>query len=268
MKLSIFIVDSFTDQPYAGNPAGVCVMPSPRDSHWMQEIASELNLPETAFVVTGDQGFRIQWFTPMMEIDLSGHGTLAAAHLLWELKRIKPDATVQFITRSGVLTAKRKKESWIEMDFPAEPAHEAVLPKDVAKALGIRQNQIAWTGRNRIALLLELKSEDAVRSLNPDPRALGKIETPRGLIVTAKSENAKYDFISRYFAPKSGVFEDPVTGSTHCALGPYWGAKLDKNELIGYQASRRGGWVQVALAANRVLLRGQAVTVIRGEIDA
>ncbi|MGH7145738.1 MAG: PhzF family phenazine biosynthesis protein [Planctomycetota bacterium] len=268
MKLALFIVDAFTEQPYAGNPAGVVLMPSARDPHWMQEIATELNLSETAFVIAAEGGYRLQWFTPKMEVDLCGHATLASAHILWEQKKLRADQAVRFATRSGELSAHRSKDGWIEMDFPAELVRATKPTAQLAAAIGTPRDQIVWTGKSADRLLVELKTEKAVRALRPDPVLLPRLKSSVGVIVTARSSTPKYDFVSRYFAPRKGVFEDPVTGTAHCVLGPYWGPKLDKTAMTGYQASLRGGWVQVALAAKRVLLSGKAVTVVRGEIDA
>lgn len=264
MRLPIYTVDAFTDRPFAGNPAGVCLLPAPREAGWMQNVAREMNLSETAFLVRGKDGFDLRWFTPTVEVDLCGHATLASAHILWECGHLAPEATARFHTRSGMLTAVRQG-AWIEMDFPAEPPTEAPAPTGLEAALGI---QGIWTGRNRMDVFVEVASEASVRALKPDYSALGAVETPRGIIVTARAERSECDFVSRFFAPRAGVSEDPVTGSAHCALGPYWAAKLGKAALIGYQASARGGWVRVTPAGSRVKLGGQAVTVICGELDA
>ncbi|MBI3829820.1 MAG: PhzF family phenazine biosynthesis protein [Planctomycetes bacterium] len=264
MRVPIYTVDAFTDRPFAGNPAGVCILPEPRGEAWMQDVAREMNLCETAFLVRKNQGYDLRWFTPTVEVDLCGHATLASAHILWERGHLSPDATARFQTRSGLLTAVRLG-AWIEMDFPAEPPAAESAPAGLEAALGTRA---IWAGRNRMDVFVEIASEAALRALKPDFSALGAVETPRGVIVTAQAAAAGCDFVSRFFAPRAGISEDPVTGSAHCALGPYWAAKLGKGALIGYQASARGGWVKVTPAEARVKLGGQAVTMICGELDA
>jgi len=261
MGLTIYQVDAFTDKPFAGNPAAVCTLPVPRDESWMQDVAREMNLSETAFLVRQDDGFNLRWFTPTVEVELCGHATLASAHILWEAGHLKPDQQARFLTRSGLLTAERQGD-WIELDFPAEPEAPATPPADLARALGVTPT---YVGKNRFDYLAELDSEETVRRLKPDFTLLEKIKA-RGIIVTSRAGSGKYDFVSRFFAPQSGVNEDPVTGSAHCCLGPFWGARLGKNEFVAYQASARGGIVRVRLAGSRVRLSGQAVTVLRGEL--
>jgi PhzF family phenazine biosynthesis protein len=254
-------VDAFTDLPFAGNPAAVCILPGEREAAWMQRIAAEMNLAETAFLVHEKDGFNLRWFTPAMEVDLCGHATLASAHVLWEEGHLFTDETARFHTRSGLLTAQRRGD-WIEMDFPAEPATETAPTPDLEQALGIAPQ---FVGKNRLDYLVVAASEAEVRGLEPD-LALLKRTSARGVIVTARSEGADYDFVSRFFAPAAGIDEDPVTGSAHCCLGPYWAARLNKTELVGYQASARGGVVRVRLSGDRVGLGGQAVTTLRGEL--
>lgn len=254
-------VDAFTDRPFAGNPAGVCVLDAPADAEWMQRVALEMNLSETAFLVAKDDGFGLRWFTPAAEVELCGHATLASAHALWEGGHVDPGATIRFSTASGILTA-RQHEGWIELDFPAEPAEPIMPPEGLAAALGAEPE---WVGRNRSDYLVELASEAQVRALAPDLTALERLDA-RGFMVTSRATTAGFDFVSRFFAPHVGVPEDPVTGSAHCCLGPYWAAKLGKNELVGYQASRRGGVVRVRPEGERVKLFGQAVTVMRLEL--
>ena len=261
MGLAIYQIDAFTDKPFAGNPAAVCILPEVREADWMQNIALEMNLSETAFLLRQEDGFDLRWFTPTIEVDLCGHATLASAHLLWELGLIEPGEEARFHTRSGVLTAKRDGE-WIEVDFPAEPEEPITLTMHLSQALGA--NPI-YAGKNRFDYLIEVSSEKEVRALKPDLSLLRQLET-RGVIVTAKSDNEKYDFVSRFFAPAAGVDEDPVTGSAHCCLGPYWQTRLGKDEFLAYQASARGGVVKVRVEGDRVKLGGQAVTVLRGEL--
>ena len=266
MRCPVYTVDAFTDQPFSGNPAAVCLLEAtPSDEAWMAAVAREMNLSETAFVSprpNGD-GFDLRWFTPAVEVDLCGHATLASAHALWESGRVPPARPARFHTRSGWLTCSKGTGSGlIEMDFPARPPEPAGAPPGLAKALGARP---VYVGTNRMDFLVELADEAAVRSLRPDFRAMRSVQT-RGVIVTAASESPRFDFVSRFFAPGAGIDEDPVTGSAHCCLGPFWGARLGKTQLTGYQASARGGVVGVRLAGDRVLLSGSAVTVMRGEL--
>lgn len=256
-------VDAFADTPFSGNPAAVCVLPGPADEQWMQAVAREMNLAETAFLHPEQDGYRLRWFTPAVEVDLCGHATLASAHVLWEDGLVAAGADVRFYTRSGRLTARAAGE-WIELDFPAEPAQPAQAPAALLGGLG---TAAVWVGRNRMDFLVEVASEAVVRALRPDLAALRTVPA-RGVIVTARSMSPEFDFVSRFFGPAAGVDEDPVTGSAHCALGPYWGAKLAKTALAGYQASARGGEVRVRLAGDRTILGGQAVTVLAGELAA
>jgi len=256
-------VDAFADRPFAGNPAAVCILPGPADAGWMQAIARELNLSETAFLHRIDGGHALRWFTPAVEVDLCGHATLASAHVLWDEGHLDPDAPACFRTRSGLLTARRRGGA-IELDFPAQPAHPVPEPDSLADALGVPIEEV---GRNVADLLVVLRSAAEVRGLTPDIGRLTAIEA-RGIIVTARSDSPEWDFMSRFFAPRAGIAEDPVTGSAHCALGPYWGRRLGKDDLVGYQASDRGGTVKVRLAGDRVMLGGNAVTVLVGELFA
>ncbi len=262
MPQPIVQVDAFTDRPFAGNPAAVCVMDAPADAGWMQRVAREMNLSETAFLHRRDDGWSLRWFTPSVEVDLCGHATLASAHALWEGGHLATDAEARFHTRSGVLTA-RRDGAWIEMDFPAKPETAARPPEGLAEALGV---EIRYCGRSQFDWMVEVESEEVLRGLRPDVTALRRVEA-RGIIVTARpSATEGVDFVSRFFAPAAGVDEDPVTGSAHCVLAPYWAGRLGRTELTGYQASDRGGVVGVAVRGDRVLLRGQAVTVMRGEL--
>jgi PhzF family phenazine biosynthesis protein len=254
-------VDAFTDRPFAGNPAAVCVLDSPADAEWMQRVALEMNLSETAFLVRRDDGFDLRWFTPAAEVELCGHATLASAHVLWEDGHLAAGETARFFTASGTLTAEQR-DDWIELDFPAEPAEPCPLPAGLEAALGAEPT---WVGHNRFDYLVELATEAEVRSLAPDVAALERIDA-RGFVVTSPATTAPFDFVSRFFAPHVGIAEDPVTGSAHCCLGPYWADKLGKRELVGYQASKRGGVVRVRPEGERVKLLGQAVIVLRMEL--
>jgi len=261
MALSIYQVDAFTDEPFAGNPAAVCILPEQRDAVWMQNVAREMNLSETAFLLRQVDGFSLRWFTPAVEVDLCGHATLASAHILWETGLLKTDEGARFHTRSGLLTASRHGE-WIELDFPATPDEPATAPPTLFQALGVHPK---YVGRSKFDYLVEVESEEAVCNLAPDFTSLKGVAT-RGVIVTSIATSSHYDFVSRFFAPAAGVDEDPVTGSAHCCLGPFWSRRLGKSEFTAYQASSRGGIVRVRVAGDRVYLGGKAVTVLRGEL--
>ncbi|AGA25197.1 PhzF family phenazine biosynthesis protein [Singulisphaera acidiphila] len=262
MGQKIVQVDAFTDRPFAGNPAAVCVMSSPRDERWMQNVALEMNLSETAFLHRVEDGYSLRWFTPTVEVDLCGHATLATAHVLWEEGFLPPEAVARFQTRSGLLTAKREGK-WIELDFPARAIGPATGSVDeLSRALNVPVRLVAF---NEYDCLAEVESEAVVRSLVPDMTRLSAIPV-RGVIVTARASTAGFDFVSRFFAPRVGIDEDPVCGSAHCALAPYWSDRLGKSELVGYQASPRGGAVRVRVSGSRVHLGGQAVIVLRGEL--
>jgi predicted PhzF superfamily epimerase YddE/YHI9 len=261
MPLAITQVDAFTHEPFAGNSAAVCLLAESRESSWMQSVAREMNLAETAFLLPQADGYQLRWFTPAVEVDLCGHATLASAHALWEEGHLPLAEQARFHTRSGLLTARRIGD-WIEMDFPATPDKPAPPPDGLIDALGTNPRYI---GKSVFDYIVELDSEDTVRGLKPDLTLLGKIPV-RGVIVTSRA--ADYDFVSRFFAPASGIDEDPVTGSAHCCLGPFWRTRLNKTEFVAYQASERGGVVRVRLEGDRVFLGGQAVTVLRGELLA
>ena len=261
MPQVIIQVDAFTHEPFRGNPAAVCVMGAPAEEHWMQAVAQEMNLAETAFLHPEAGGYRLRWFTPTTEVDLCGHATLASAHVLWNEGHLPPTQTARFITRSGWLAAEKKGE-WIELDFPSEPPVQTPAPPALLEGLQIATR---FVGKNRLDYFVEVASEEAVRQLKPDLRRLAELSL-RGVIVTSRAAAGPYDFVSRFFGPAVGVDEDPVTGSAHCALAPYWSAQLHKTEMIGYQASARGGVVRVRLGQGRVYLAGQAVTVLRGEL--
>jgi len=259
--VSIFQVDAFADMSFSGNSAAVCILSGPGKESWMQKVAQETNASETAFLYGQGDGFNLRWFTPAAEVDLCGHATLASAHVLWETGYLQKEEHARFYTRSGLLTARCMKD-WIELDFPAEPQVQVSPPPDLANALGVTPE---YVGRNRFDYLVEVDSEETMRNMEPDFALLKKIPT-RGVIVTSLADSGKYDFVSRFFAPGIGVDEDPVTGSAHCCLGPFWKKRLGKNEFVAYQASSRGGIVRVRLSGNRVFLGGKAVTVMRGEI--
>jgi PhzF family phenazine biosynthesis protein len=255
-------VDAFTDRPFSGNPAAVVVLDRPGEERWMQNVALEMNLSETAFLVRRkDGGFDLRWFTPAVEVDLCGHATLASAHVLWEEGHLEPDLQARFHTRSGILTADRR-DGRIVLDFPATPEREVEPPHGLIQALGI---EAEYVGKNAFDYLVEVDSENTLRAAAPDFGALRAVPA-RGIIVTARASSPGFDFVSRFFAPAAGIIEDPVTGSAHTTLGPFWAPRLGKTSLVAYQASPRGGIVEVELSGNRVLLGGRAVTVLRGEL--
>ena len=273
MEYPIYTVDAFTDTPFKGNPAAVCLLDAPQSVEWMLNVAAEMNLAETAFLVErtnagNNDGYDLRWFTPTVEIPLCGHATLASAHILWQTGKLPADATARFHTMSGWLTAQRVGDL-IELDFPALASHPAELPDEVIAALGAQPVRATLlkdpSGRDR-NYLAEFAEAKTVRELHPSFMQLRSL--PYGVIVTAASDRAEFDFISRYFASAYGIDEDPVTGSAHCALTPYWSAKLGKTEMMAYQASARGGKMQVVLRGDRVLMRGHAVSVVRGTLLA
>jgi PhzF family phenazine biosynthesis protein len=263
MPQRITVVDAFTDVPFAGNSAAVCILSAPREDRWMQAVAREMNLAETAYLLPEGDQWRLRWFTPAIEVDLCGHATLASAHVLWEEAHLERGGVARFHTRSGLLTA-RSRDGWITLDFPATPPVLTAPPEGLEAALGAPITS-AW--RTPFDLMAEVDSEETVRRLDPDLTALARFGG-RGVIVTSRSASPRYDFVSRFFAPAVGVGEDPVTGSAHCALGPLWGERLGRHELTGCQASSRGGIVRVTLQGERVLLGGQAVTTLRAELLA
>jgi predicted PhzF superfamily epimerase YddE/YHI9 len=259
MSLAITVVDAFTDTPFGGNPAAVCVLEHDPDKRWMQQVACEMALSETAFLVPRDDAWALRWFTPTVEVDLCGHATLASAHVLWGCGRVPTGEVLRFRTRSGELTATRRDE-WIWLDFPALPCEWADAPPGLRDALGAHVKAVL---QSRFDLLVELESEAVVRDLAPDLELVARLPA-RGIIVTAPASTPGFDFVSRFFGPRVGVPEDPVTGSAHCALGPFWGDRLGRDALVAYQASARGGVVKVELRGERVGLGGQAVTVLEG----
>ena len=264
MGIRIVQVDAFTQTPFAGNPAAVCVLPEPRPDEWLRNVAREMNLSETAFLTPIADGYGLRWLTPEVEVDLCGHATIASAHVLWEDGHLPEGCQARFHTRSGLLLADRRGD-WIELDFPAKGCSDAAPPEGMLKALGVEH--VAHVGKNAWDYLVEVDSEETLRKLSPDHSTLRRIPV-RGIVVTARSSSKEFDFVSRFFAPGSGIDEDPVTGSAHTALGPYWAPKLGKTEFTAYQASARGGVVKVRLTGDRVILGGQAVTVMTGELLA
>jgi PhzF family phenazine biosynthesis protein len=261
LNLILFQVDAFTNRPFTGNPAAVCLLDDPGDPAWMQDVAREMNLPETAFLQKQADGYSLRWFTPLVEIDFCGHATLASAHMLWEQGHLLTGEQARFHTKSGLLTAERRGE-WIELNFPAKPAEAVEGMPGLQEALGVPPVSI---GMSEFDCLVEVESETVVRELQPDIAQLATIPV-RGIIVTSQARTPGYDFVSRFFAPRVGIPEDPVTGSAHCVLAPFWSNRLERKELTGYQASARGGTVRVRLDGTRVQLGGQAVTVLRCEL--
>ena len=267
MSVSLHVVDAFTRQPFAGNPAAVCLLDAPREADWMQLVAREMNLSETAFLLPEGNGYRLRWFTPATEIDLCGHATLASAHVLWSSGRLPADQPARFATRSGELTcrldANRADGDWVQMDFPAIAVTETPAPEPLFAGLGVEP---VWVGRSDCRWLVELADASTVRHLRPTFARLAQLPSGSVIVTAAAAPGDEADFVSRYFAPGLGIDEDPVTGSAHCALAPYWQARLGKVDLVGRQVSARGGIVRCAARAGRVLLSGQAVTVSYVEV--
>jgi PhzF family phenazine biosynthesis protein len=263
MSMPIFQVDAFTEEPFKGNTAGVCLLPGPAEAAWMQNVAAEMNLAETAFPLAEGDGFRLRWFTPKVEVRLCGHATLATAHILWERGILAPDRAARFQTLSGGLTARRDGDL-IELDFPARPP--LPNPPDwadaVVGALGIKPVYIGMSAED---VLFEAVDEETVRSIKPDFATLRSLPA-RGVIVTSRSSDKRFDFVSRFFAPAVGVDEDPVTGSSHTVLIPYWAGRLGKKIFTAYQASARGGVLHLRHDGDRVRIAGRALTIIKGEI--
>jgi PhzF family phenazine biosynthesis protein len=260
MTVPLFHVDAFTDRPFGGNPAAVCLLPSWREGGWLQAVAREMNLSETAFLVRNADGFDLRWFTPKVEVDLCGHATLASAHVLWQYGRAAGDE-IRFSTRSGPLKARRHGDD-IELDFPLKPEEQAEAPPGLLEALGVSAE---YVGKNQFDYLVEVRSEAALRGIAPDFKRLATVPA-RGVIVTSVAADPRFDFVSRFFAPASGVDEDPVTGSAHCCLGEFWRKRLGKREFVAFQASARGGVVKVRVTKERAFLGGRAVTVAKGEL--
>lgn len=268
MSFPIFQVDAFSDSAFAGNPAAVVVMDEERSTEWMQNIAAEMNLSETAFVRhLSDNRYALRWFTPGMEVDLCGHATIATAHVLWTQGYASTQSPLVFDSRSGDLPV-RYLDGLVQLDFPATPAEECAAPSGLVESFEVAGVSIVpdFVGRSRFDYLVVLDSESQVRNLDVDFRRLAACEC-RGVIVTAASnETQDCDFVSRFFAPAANVDEDPVTGSAHCCLSVYWSARMGQDSLTGYQASARGGYVRITMQNDRVLLRGNAVTILKGEL--
>ena len=265
MGIPLFQVDAFTAEPFKGNPAGVCLLDAPADAAWMQNVAAEMNLAETAFPLPEAGGFRLRWFTPKVEVRLCGHATLATAHVLWQEGILAAGEEARFETLSGTLTARRAGE-WVELNFPSRPIQPGVPDwiDGLVGALGVKPSSIGMSAED---ILVEVADEATVRSLEPDLVLLKSLPA-RGVIVTSRSADGRFDFVSRFFAPAVGVDEDPVTGSSHCVLTPFWAQRLGKVSMTAYQASPRGGVLRVRLDSDRVRISGRAVTVFRGELLA
>ena len=257
----MFVVDAFADRPFAGNPAAVCLLARWPSDEWLGSVAAEMNLSETAFLVSSGDVFELRWFTPAVEVDLCGHATLASACVLWHTGRAGKSAEITFSTRSGPLTATRR-DDLIQLDFPVTPAEPADPPAGLIEALVVEPK---FVGRSRFDYLIEVASEAALRAASPDFRRLQEADC-RGVIVTAASDDRSFDFVSRFFAPTAGIDEDPVTGSAHCTLAAYWKERLGKVDFRAYQASRRGGKLEVSIRGERVLLSGAATVVMEGTL--
>jgi PhzF family phenazine biosynthesis protein len=262
VTIPIFHVDAFAEEPFAGNPAAVCLLGEERPVSWMQAVASEMNLSATAFVRQMDRGYELRWFTPAAEIALCGHGTLAAAHVMWAENVVERAEPLRFQTKSGILTCEHTGDI-IELDFPATPPTEGVPPSGLFDALHVGPG---FAGKSRFDYFVMVESEEIVRSLKPDFHALRAIPGIRGVIVTSTSQDPRFDFVSRFFAPGAGIDEDPVTGSAHCSLAPFWSERLGKPAMTAFQASKRGGTVRVRVEGERVVLGGKATGILRGEL--
>lgn len=262
MPVPIFVVDAFTGKPFAGNPAGVCLLDAPTPDSWMANVAHEMGYAETAFLTEMEPGrYNLRWFTPTIEVDLCGHATLASAHVLWSKGRVALDRDIRFDTKSGELIA-RQQDGCIHLDFPAEPVHE--IPAPPTLRLAVNKAPI-WIGQNRMDMLVQLEDAEAVRSLGPSINAIAMLGG-RGVIVTAVSDESEHDFIYRFFAPAAGVPEDSATGSAQCALGPFWSERLGKTTLNSFQASKRGAELGVVVKGDRVDIFGRACLVLEGSL--
>jgi PhzF family phenazine biosynthesis protein len=261
MGIPFYLVDAFADRPFSGNPAVVCPLAGWREERWLQDIAAEMNQSNTAFVVKNGSGFNLRWFTPKVEVALCGHATLASAHALWQQGLANPVQEIQFSTKSGILKASRRGEE-IELDFPLAPEQAVEPPADLLPGLGVAAK---YVGRNKYDYLVEVESETVLRQMTPDFARLKNVAV-RGTIVTARSSDPRFDFVSRFFAPAVGINEDPVTGSAHCCLGDFWYKRLGKSDLRAFQASARGGAIRVRVDGERVFLGGKAITVAAGEL--
>lgn len=261
--IPFYWVDAFTAEPFAGNPAAVCLLESTLDDHTMQRLAAEFGLSETAFVRREGAGWRLRWFTPKAEVRLCGHATVATAAALWS-QHPSLEERLTFHTLSGELSACRRGEL-VELNFPARPPAECQPPEGLLPSLGLTDSEAVWCGRDADDYVVLVESEERVLSLDPDFAAMASVET-RGVMVTARSALPDRDFVSRFFAPRVGVDEDPVTGSAHCCLTPFWAERLGKSQLSAEQLSARRGRLQVQLLGDRVALRGAARVLVRGEL--
>jgi predicted PhzF superfamily epimerase YddE/YHI9 len=260
-KHQIFQIDAFTDHAFGGNPAAVCLPAQPCEAEWMHALARELNQSSTTFVEQRPDGFSIRWFTRREELVINGTGTLCAAHVLWETGRLPQEQEARLESRSGLLTA-RWDNGWIDIDFPAGSVTTVDPPAGLVEGLGATPTLVVRSNRNVIAVF---ESEADVRALQPDYPTLARVEA-RGIIATAADAGSQYDFISRYFGPAGGITEDPVNGSSHTELGPFWQARLGRDELLAQQASPRSGLLRLRPRGDRVSIAGKAVTVARGEL--
>lgn len=256
--MTIFQVDAFTNEIFKGNPAAVCPLAAWISDELMQVIAEENNLSETAFFVENDAQFEIRWFTPSCEIDLCGHATLAAAHIIYSELNYKREI-IEFNSKSGKLTVE-KKNDWYTLNFPSEEIEEIVTPTLLKEALNV---PILKTYQGKWKLLAELENETTIKNLTPNFSKLAQLEAP-GIIVTSFGD--KVDFVSRFFAPKIGINEDPVTGSSHTLLIPFWAEKLNKNNLEAIQLSKRTGYLKCTYLNGRVEMSGQAITYLKGKL--
>ncbi|MEC4817512.1 MAG: PhzF family phenazine biosynthesis protein [Scytonema sp. PMC 1069.18] len=263
MGQTITQVDAFTNTPFAGNPAAVCVLPAPLTDEWMQKLAQEMNLSETAFLVRQEDGYHLRWFTPTTEVPLCGHATLASAHVLWSEGHLLPDEVARFHTKSGLLIAK-KQGSWIELNFPVNKSEGTTAPPELSEALGVSLKTVM---KNSLGYLVQVESEDLVRQMQPNFELLKTLPHTEIIVTSSTHQDSEYDFVSRFFAPGFGINEDPVTGAAHCCLAPFWRDRKRKDEFMAYQASSRGGVLKIRYdGGDRVYLSGQAVTVMRGEL--
>ena len=263
MNQQIIQVDAFTNRAFQGNPAAVCVLPSPQDDRWMQSVAREMNLSETAFLLKQDRHYSLRWFTPTTEVPLCGHATLASAHVLWTEGYASTGQELEFETKSGVLTAKYR-DDWIELNFPVNRSQDIPPSTKLSDALGVNLKTVLY---NSLGYLVEVASARQVQQLQPNFTLLKQLPISNVIVTSKASQDSEYDFVSRFFAPGLGIDEDPVTGAAHCCLAPYWRDRLQKNQFLAYQASSRGGVVKVDYdGGDRVTLLGQAVTVMRGEL--
>lgn len=260
--LTIFQVDAFTNEPFKGNPAGVMLVDAETPTEWMQQMAAEMNLSETAFLIPQDKGFRIRYFTPAMEVPLCGHATLSAAHIAFELGLLPAHETLELTADGGQLSV-RKEADWLVMDFPAYPIEPLAPHNEFEPTFGFRPTELysslyGW-------VLAVAASEHEIKTCTPNFEAM-KSNGLGHVMITAACETDAADFVVRCFAPSAGINEDPVTGSAHCALAPYWAQKLGKTEFDSLQVSKRSGRLKVKLNNNRVEIKGQALTIFEAKL--